>query len=39
MDIQNNRKMACLIVNQKKKKNVVLKFGSKWVNMLFIHLR
>ena len=36
MDIQNIMKMACLIVNHLNTINVVLKFGSKWVNMLFI---
>ena len=36
MDIQNIMKMACLIVNHLNMINVVLKFGSKWVNMLFI---
>ena len=41
MDIQNIMKMACLIVNHLNMNiiNVVLKFGSKWVNMLFIRKR
>ena len=37
MDIQNIMKMACLIVNHLNMNMIiVLKFGSKWVNMFFI---